>query len=351
MPWKVIAAIILFTSGIIIGSFLPSESRGKSAREQQSKKDAVPSNSAGIFVEGDSFSNGAGTFSKEFGARLIREIVEAKKTGYALMYETPSARELLQHRLDWMLSESKKVTEAQYAKEFNELGLPEFVSDKLMSHVWKVFRASLELEAMQMQYLQAQADFDRSVRANLTGKQYAHYRRFEESKLFEAEYSQYRRYLEKMGIPEEGINKDLVKDVIWRTKAYSFRFLHGPYDGMPEVGLGSATAASKVRKDIDRLRALAPEVARVAADSGLDTTNQEILSKYYDWRVGEMENIVTRILNRPVKTMPAMSRSIEGYSLLVLPDPQTTPVGFRDSVSTSAERTSFDARRAASDRE
>jgi hypothetical protein len=267
------------------------------------------------------------------------------------MYETPSSRELLQQKLDWMLSESREVREAQYAKEFDELGLPEFVSEKLMNHVWKVFRASLELEAMQKQYLQAQADFERRVRANLTSEQYARYRRFEESKLFDAEYAHYLRYLKQMKIPEEGIAEELVKDVMWRSKAYSFHFLHGPYDGMPEVGLGSATAAFKVRKDIERLRALAPEVARLASDSGLDSANQQILSNYYDWRIGEMENIVTKILNRPVKTMPTTSRSIEGYSLLALPDPQTTPVGFRDSVSTSVERTSFDARRAASDQE
>lgn len=268
--------VLLFASGCLLGRFLPTETAPPAAPLEPARL-ALPK-----------------TYLPSPGSL---ETAQAGTKTYLLMFEEPARRSQLDTWLTKNLAESRSRRDPAYEKILSDLGVSAENSAQIREHVWKVYRASMELEAMQKQYLKAQSDYDSRMREFLGEEKYLTYRQFEESKLIDYEYKGFTAFLEKSSTQIPGDASAVLRKLIGETKAYTHHFIHGPYDGMPEVGLGRETAILRIEKDIVRIEERAADLLARATAAGLSGDIIKAVSGYYADRRATLESKITRIKN------------------------------------------------------
>lgn len=223
------------------------------------------------------------------GASHIASMVPEPGTEYMLAFESDSRRKQLQKRIDSKINESIAFRGKQFEQALIDLGISEEDTSRAMTHAWKVARASIEVEAMQQQYLKAKLDYDKRMHRLLSEEQYAKYRLFEESKKFQFEYRSFQKFTTKQGLPDFTALRNEIQGAIHEAEAYTMSFSHGPYDAMPQVGIGRQTALARLKKDIEQLAMSAAKIESTPSGQKLPPECLKALNEYYSFCLDHMK--------------------------------------------------------------
>lgn len=228
---------------------------------------------------------------------------------YALPFETEDAKRRLTARIEERVSKAKAERDPDYDAEFERLGISPKAAEMIKDHLWKLGRASNEVMAYQQQFLKAQADYDRMMRKILTPEGYAQYRRFEDRLAANSEIEKLKSFFQKKGsaLSEEASSE--IRRLLLDTRAFTFEFLHGPYDPMPDVGYGFESGIASINDDIARIRDAKARLGPQLGTSNLPADVRTRVGEYFDDRVkeceGRIENLKRRIESRDALGEPS----------------------------------------------
>lgn len=184
-------------------------------------------------------------------------LMELRTAGeFVLELEDPLARRLVQKDWDEIANEGAERRNAEGVSNFMaSLGMtPEQVA-RLDRHLTKIQKASLEASTATIQLLTARDEYDKRLRASLSKEDYAAYRAFEENRHGRHELDRLRGFLDQSQLPPmaDPLAETLAREIT-RSQAYTETSWYGPFDGLPQVGVGYEHVLQITESNLARMR-------------------------------------------------------------------------------------------------
>ncbi len=224
---------------------------------------------------------------------LTTDLLERRKKGeYLLEQELPASRKFMEQRQKQIVEETAKRNTREYSQVFSELGLNPEVSAQLQTHVSKIQKASLDVSAAQSQVLWARDAYDKKLRSLLTDEGYSSYRAYEASKPAVREYSVLQEYAQQQNFTVDPAYEQRLANLIEQTQAFTFKSYQGPFDRLPEVGVGKEMVTVQLQQDIADFTERKARIVQVAAEQGLPEEYRKLIDSYFTERINETKRSI-----------------------------------------------------------
>ena len=175
---------------------------------------------------------------------------------FVLESEDPLSRKLMEK--DWEEFVNRGAERRNAAGGSNlliGLGLKPEQVGRLDRHLSKIQKASLEASAATIQLLTARDEYSKRTREMLSKEDYGKYREFEEARHGRDEMDRLGEFLRQTQLPP--LPGELAANLaleISRAQAYTEMSWHGPFDGLPQVGVGYDQVLRITESNLTRMR-------------------------------------------------------------------------------------------------
>jgi len=218
---------------------------------------------------------------------------------YILQFERPVDRKLMEARIKAFAAQTASNNAPALEKAFDQAGVAPDKVQQLEKHQEKIMWASLQVEQAMQQVMSARRDYDQRVRALLPGDTYAAYRQYEDSQAASREYGLFAQYAQKNQYPLDSSYQPQLAELIQQAQAYTQTWPHGPYDALPQIGLGREMVTAQLQDQISQVAQAASALDQAASRAGLPGVYISMLEGYYAQAIQQRKDTINRINNPP----------------------------------------------------
>jgi len=220
-----------------------------------------------------------------------------KKGEYILKFERSADRKLMEAGVKELASRTASNREPALSAVFSQLRISPDVAKQLETHQEKITLASVLVETAMQQALLARQTYDTRVRGLLSPEDYGKYRQFEDSTLATSEYSALQQFAAQKNTPLDSAYEQQIVGLIHDSQAYTGQTWVGPYDGWPQITVGSDMLAQKIEQEIGQIGQAASDLRQKATQANLPAPYVDLLTSYFGDRIRARVNMLDQLKN------------------------------------------------------
>jgi hypothetical protein len=205
----------------------------------------------------------------------------ARHGEYILKFERPLDRKVMEAAIQGFAAKLGSNNAPNLGNALSHLGMAPENVQQLQVHNQKIILASLEAEQAIQQVLMARNDYDQRLRALLSPEAYSSYRAYEDFQPAVREYDSLKNFANQNSLQLDPAYEQQMLTLIQQAQAYTSGWWHGPYDGIPPVGVGEEMVSRQLTDQIAQITQTAAQLKQNATAAELPEQYVDVLNSYY----------------------------------------------------------------------
>src|SRR5262245_34930729 len=184
---------------------------------------------------------------------------------------------------------------AEYSRVFSQFVIDPDRIQHFKSNLMQIHRQAIAAGEPLMELIRARNAYYNEVRSGLGEENYAHYRKYEESKPAVREYQMLAEFSLNEKIPLDSAYTEQIVQLIKDSGATTTERWDGPYDPLPRPASGREMITNALNQRFDALKEASSRLLAGAPQSGIPGDYTRLIEAYYAEKLLENQQEISSV--------------------------------------------------------